>query len=69
MDDKILYALIALLVGGIVATIITVLVNNARNKKSINSAEAERAKLIKDGEAQADVLKKNKILEAKEEIL
>lgn len=69
MDDKILYALIAFLVGGIVATIITVLVNSARNKKSINSAEAERAKLIKDGEAQADVLKKNRILEAKEEIL
>ncbi len=69
MDEKILYALIACLGGGIVGTIITVFVNGARNKKEADTAQAEKTKILKDAENEATVLKKNRILEAKEEIL
>lgn len=69
MDDSKLYALIAFLVGVILATIITVVINSSRNKKNEINAEAEKKKIIAEAESQAEVLRKNKVLEAKEEIL
>ena len=51
MADSKLYALIAFLVGVILATIITLVINSSRNKKNEINAEAEKKKIIAAGEA------------------
>jgi ribonuclease Y len=72
MDEYLMYAIYAggaLIVGVGIGALIVFLVNKARNEKNKQDANSEKNRIIKEAEIQAEVLKKNKILEAKEEIL
>jgi ribonuclease Y len=64
---------ITTLIIGAVALILGILLGKilfARNtKKQVEEAEAQAAKLIADGQAQAETLKKEKLLEAKEKFV
>ena len=69
MEDLMLYALVAFVIGLGLGIGVYYLINSARIKRGKDEAQAEKNRILKEGEIEADALKKTKILEAKEEIL
>jgi len=63
--NELIYIVIGSLIGGVILFII----NKISNKKSIDNAKTSADKILNEARAEADNIKNNKILQAKEKFL
>ncbi len=69
MDEKIIFCIIGAVIGLVLGSFIGFLIRKKLSEAKIGSAEQQAQKIIADGEKAAETLKKEALLEAKEEIL